>query len=37
MLAKRFAYYQKVNPALRELFYAHRKRDPRGTQAMMNC
>jgi len=32
MLAKRFAHYQKVNPALLELVYAHRARDPRGTQ-----
>ena len=31
-LAKRFAHFQKVNPALLELFYAHRERDQRGTQ-----
>ena len=26
LLAKRFAHYQKVNPALLELFYQHRDR-----------
>ena len=31
-LAKRFAHFQKVNPALLELFYAHRKREQSGTQ-----
>ncbi|MGD8420782.1 MAG: hypothetical protein PVJ78_10125, partial [Gammaproteobacteria bacterium] len=29
MLAKRFAHYQKVNPALLELFYQHRDREQR--------
>jgi uncharacterized protein (TIGR02466 family) len=30
LLAKRFAHYQKVNPALLELFYQHREREQRG-------
>lgn len=29
LLAKRFAHYQKVNPALLELFYEHRDREQR--------
>ncbi len=29
LLARRFAHYQKVNPALLELFYAHYNRDSR--------
>ena len=32
LLVKRFAHYQKVNPALLELFYQHRERDTRGSQ-----
>ena len=32
MLAKRFAHYQKVNPALLELFYQHQNREQRGAQ-----
>ena len=32
LLTKRFAHYQKVNPALLELFYEHRDRDQRSTQ-----
>ncbi|MDH3635254.1 MAG: 2OG-Fe(II) oxygenase family protein [Gammaproteobacteria bacterium] len=31
LLAKRFAHYQKVNPALLDLFYEHRDREQRGT------
>lgn len=31
-LVKRFSHYQKVNPALLELFYQHRERDQRGSQ-----
>ena len=30
LLAKRFAHYQKVNPALLELFYQHRDREQSG-------
>ena len=29
LLAKRFAHYQKVNPALLDLFYQHREREQR--------
>ena len=29
LLAKRFAHYQKVNPALLDLFYQHRDREQR--------
>jgi len=32
LLAKRFAHYQKVNPALLELFYEHRDREHRSPQ-----
>ena len=32
VLAKRFAHYQKVNPALLELFYQHRERESRSPQ-----
>ncbi|MEM7563806.1 MAG: putative 2OG-Fe(II) oxygenase [Pseudomonadota bacterium] len=32
MLAKRFAHYQKINPALLELFYQHRDREQRTPQ-----
>ena len=32
MLAKRFSHYQKVNPALLELFYQHRDREHRSPQ-----
>ena len=32
LLVKRFAHYQKVNPALLDLFYQHRERDQRGSQ-----
>ncbi len=32
MLAKRFAHYQKVNPALLELFYQHRDLEQRSPQ-----
>ena len=32
LLVKRYAHYQKVNPALLELFYQHRERDQRGSQ-----
>ena len=32
ILAKRFAHYQKVNPALLELFYQHQDRGQRGAQ-----
>ena len=33
MLVKRFAHYQKVNPALLKLFYEHRDRARPGSQA----
>ncbi|MCP4387016.1 MAG: hypothetical protein GY802_01870, partial [Gammaproteobacteria bacterium] len=32
ILAKRFAHFQKVNPALLELFYQHRDREQRSPQ-----
>ena len=33
LLAKRFAHYQKINPALLELFYQHRDREKPGSRA----
>ena len=32
LLAKRFAHYQQVNPALLKLFYEHRDREQRSPQ-----
>jgi uncharacterized protein (TIGR02466 family) len=32
MLSKRFAHYQKINPALLELFYQHRDREQRSPE-----
>lgn len=35
LLVRRFAHYQKVIPAILNLFYRHRNRNQRGSQQLM--